>query len=44
MTYASIDFIPNVAVSLAEDDMQKLGVIIEKLEAIDEVMRIHVNL
>ncbi|XP_050694000.1 probable transcriptional regulatory protein DR_2548 [Eriocheir sinensis] len=44
VSYANVDFIPNVTVTMTDEEVRKLDVIIEKLEAVDEVMRVHVNL
>lgn len=44
VTYSNIDFIPNAPVPLQDEDRQTVELIMEKLEGIDQVMRMHVNL
>ncbi|XP_042872160.1 probable transcriptional regulatory protein Kole_1935 isoform X2 [Penaeus japonicus] len=44
ITYASVDFIPVSPVAISENDQEALGVIIQKMEDIDDVMKVHVNL
>lgn len=44
ITYASVEYFPQVQASLTEEEERKLSVVIQKLEDIDTVMKVHVNL
>lgn len=43
VNYASVDYLPKLSVSISEEEEKQLDVIIKKLEGIDEVIRVHVN-
>nr|XP_045595623.1 probable transcriptional regulatory protein TDE_1487 isoform X2 [Procambarus clarkii] len=42
--YAGVDYLPKVYVSISDDDEKQLGIILQRLEAINEVMKVHDNL
>lgn len=43
VSYANIDFLPQSPLSLPAEDMERVSAVLEKLDAVDDVMRIHVN-
>lgn len=44
ISYASVDFIPISPITLNENDQEALDIIIQKMEDVDDVMRVHVSL
>lgn len=42
--YASVDYFPLVFTTISEEEEKKLLTILQKLEDIDSVMKLHVNL
>nr|XP_027213180.1 uncharacterized protein LOC113806265 [Penaeus vannamei] len=44
ISYASVDFIPISPITLNENDQEALDIIIQKMEDIDDVMKVHVGL
>lgn len=43
VTYATVDYTPLALTTLSEEAEKKLSVVIQKLEDIDTVMKIHIN-
>lgn len=44
VTYASTEYIPIFPANISEKEMEQLSVIIQKLESVDDVLKVHVNL
>lgn len=44
VTYASTEYIPIFPANISEKELDQLSVIVQKLENVDDVLKVHVNL
>lgn len=44
ITSASVEYIPNVCVSLSDDDLERLSVMFDRLENCEDVVKVHDNI
>ncbi|XP_063852849.1 probable transcriptional regulatory protein TTE1135 [Scylla paramamosain] len=44
VSYANIDYLPQTPLSLGPEDLERVSAVLEKLDNVEDVMRIHVNL
>ncbi|KAK4321468.1 hypothetical protein Pmani_007728 [Petrolisthes manimaculis] len=44
VTYASTEYLPKFAVSVSDNEMDQVSMIVQKLEGVEDVIKVHVNL